>query len=140
MPATEPPPTAVAAREADDTLRLYAILRSDLAMPPGKLVAQGGHAYTDALDEARRRDPARAAAYDQPGGGTKVALAAPSLATLERAYEACLAAGIPCALIVDAHHVLPPHFDGSPIVTALGIGPARRREVHSITKRFRSLA
>lgn len=31
---------------------------------------------------------------------------------------------------------MPPFFDGSPIVTALGIGPATREQIKKITKKF----
>jgi PTH2 family peptidyl-tRNA hydrolase len=118
-------------------LRLYAIVRADLDMPVGKLAAQAGHAYEKSLLAALRDDPEILDAYHGADGlGTKVCLSANSEFRLLRAYEEAKAAGIPCALIIDQHHVLPPHFDGSPIVTALGIGPARKADVCAITKRF----
>lgn len=70
---------------------------------------------------------------------TKVCLKAKSLQQLLRAHDAAQKLGLPCALITDEHHVLPPHFDGSPIVTALGLGPARRCDAYAVTKRLGSL-
>lgn len=94
------------------------------------MAAQAGHAFLDSYLVA---SPEAWAAYS----GTKVVLNVPTLTELLRAHEQARAAGLPHALIWDEHHVLPPHFDGKPIVTALGIGPVLRRDVHHITKRFR---
>lgn len=116
---------------------LYAVVRSDLAMPPGKLAAQAGHAYTDALMLAQETDPDRYTHYRQDGiGGSKVTMKAKNEGALIKAYELALDAGIPAALIVDQHHILPPHFTGDPIITALGLGPCTQDDVRFITKRF----
>lgn len=120
-----------------DPYRLYAIIRDDLKMPTGKLAAQAGHAYLSAYVDALNKQPSVAAHYHREGIGTKVCLSAPNEYHLLRAYEDVKKLGIPCALIIDQHHILPPHFDGSPIITALGIGPVRKDDVYSITKRFR---
>jgi PTH2 family peptidyl-tRNA hydrolase len=106
-------------------------------MPPGKLAAQAGHAYLDSFLIAQTRQPDVAAAYAAPGQGTKVTLAARSLNALLRAAADAAESGLAHALITDSGHVLPPHFDGSPVVTALGLGPATREEVEHITRRFR---
>ncbi len=107
-------------------------------MPPGKLSSQAGHAYTDALWACLDQDPDRALNYRRTDiGGSKVTLEAKNLAQVERALRECEDLGVPHALVTDSQHVLPPHFDGNPVVTALGIGPCRRSEVHAITKRFR---
>ena len=110
-------------------------------MPAGKLSAQSGHAYTDALFDCLDRDPDRALAYRHGGsGGSKVTLKAKNEYALRRAHAEAVEAGLPCALIIDAIHVLPPHFDGSPIVTALGIGPCTRAEARHIAKRFQCVS
>jgi peptidyl-tRNA hydrolase len=103
-------------------------------MPTGKCCAQAGHAYTDALYDASDRRPDLFRAYR--GGGSKVTLKARHLDDLLKAQAAILAAGIPCALVTDEHHVLPPHFDGSPIVTALGVGPCTKAEARPYLKKF----
>lgn len=105
-------------------------------MTAGKLSAQAGHAYLNSYLEALKDRPEIAAAYQATGLGTKVCLVASSEFRLLRAYDEAKRAGLPCSLIIDQHHILPPHFDGSPIITALGIGPARKDDVHTITKRF----
>lgn len=71
--------------------------------------------------------------------GTNVCLKSKSLHHLERAFHEAKAAEIPCALIQDSGHILPPYFDGSPIITALGLGPCSRDQIHFITKKFSSL-
>ena len=106
-------------------------------MSPGKLAAQAGHAFLDSFVQAV---PQLQYEYRAVGHGTKVTLAADSLDALLRAEHQCRLDGIPCALITDAGHVLPPHFTGAPIITALGFGPARRDEVRHITKRFALVA
>lgn len=105
-------------------------------MPPGKLAAQAGHAFVDSLLAA---PPSLLAAYRAPGHGTKVTLCARNLHELTRALHEAEAAGLPCALITDEGHILPPHFTGAPIVTALGIGPALRDHVQHITRRFEAV-
>lgn len=106
-------------------------------MPTGKLAAQAGHAYTDALLDCLDKHPELVERYRLgDNAGSKATLKAKNEAALMRAYEECLAAGLPCALVVDENHILPPHFDGSPIVTALGIGPVSRVDARPIAKRF----
>jgi PTH2 family peptidyl-tRNA hydrolase len=105
-------------------------------MPPGKLAAQAGHAFLDAYLVALDRRPDDARAYRDGRHGTKVALRADCLEDLLIARSMADRAGIPAALITDSGHILPPSFDGAPIVTALGIGPAKRSEVRRITRHF----
>lgn len=105
-------------------------------MPPGKLASQSGHAYLNAYLQAQQQRPEAAEHYQRDGIGTKVCLKAKNQNQILQAYEAAKAQGIPCSLIIDQHHVMPPHFTGEPIITALGIGPARKDEIRNITKRF----
>lgn len=130
MVSKTPPPSS---GSEDPTLRLYAIVRADLEMPAGKLAAQAGHAYLEAYLTALREIPDLALAYAADPPGTKVVLAANSLAHLERLASKAEASRVPYTLITDSGHILPPHFDGRPIVTALGFGPARRSEIRHIT-------
>lgn len=117
-------------------LNMYALYRADLEMPPGKLAAQCGHAFQLALEQARLADPDIEARYKGTGNGTKICMYARNLGQLLRAYRDAQAAGLPCALIIDRGHVLPPHFDGQPIITALGIGPCYRDQFEHIGKRY----
>ncbi len=127
----EPPDT--------DPLRLYAIARRDIEMSPLKLAAQMGHAFCDALATAHTTHPELVQAYRDSGRhGVKVCLSAKNIGALMRAYDDATKAGLPCALIIDQHHICPPSFNGEPIITALGIGPARRAQIEHITRRYQA--
>lgn len=117
---------------------LYAITRKDLMMPAGKLSAQTGHAYGDVLIHSQYNYIDRFNAYRKNGsGGSKVTMQSDNVSQLIKAYEQALDADIPAVLIVDQEHIFPPFFDGSPIITALGIGPCTKEQTHFITKKFR---
>jgi peptidyl-tRNA hydrolase, PTH2 family len=105
-------------------------------MPPGKLASQAGHAYLNSFIDSGLKRPEINQFYQRDGIGTKVCLKAKNQDAILKAYEAAKEAGIPCSLIIDEHHIMPPHFTGDPIITALGIGPARKDEVRAFTKRF----
>ena len=117
-------------------LNMYAIYRADLEMPPGKLAAQCGHAYVNAMAAAIVADAGILAAYTGTGNGTKICMYAKNETQLLRAYREARDAGVPCALIIDRGHILPPHFDGSPVITAVGIGPTYADVIRHITKRY----
>jgi PTH2 family peptidyl-tRNA hydrolase len=112
---------------------MYAIVRADLQMSPGKLAAQTGHAFLDTFDLCRKEYPDRAAEYHSGTHGTKVVLGVEDLSQLLKIYEQAKAAGLPTTLVVDSGHKMPPHFDGTPIETAVGIGPVLRHEIQHIT-------
>lgn len=51
--------------------------------------------------------------------------------------DVAASAGIVAAVITDSGHVMAgTPFDGTPIVTALGLGPATREEVRHIVQRL----
>ncbi len=107
------------------------MIRADLEMPPGKLAAQAGHAFTSAFQAAVAAglaDPLR------PGLWTKIVLAARWREDLERIHAAARDLGLPSALVVDSGHVLPPHFTGAPVITALGIGPCDRARARTLVR------
>ena len=120
----------------DLTLRMYAILRGDLQMTSGKAASQLGHAFKLLTKNIIEDDPQTASEYFSDGLGTNVCLKAKNLNALQRAHYEATAVGLFCEFIVDEHHILPPYFDGNPIITALAIGPCYRRDVQHITKRF----
>ena len=108
-------------------------------MSSGKIAAQAGHAYLDSGLDCLQKDPDRFSEY-KVNHGIKIALSARSEDHLRRAYAEAKEAGLPCELITDlAYFGYPEHMLGKPIVTALGIGPARRSEVDRILKRFQLL-
>ena len=104
-------------------------------MTPGKTASQAGHAFIESFVKSDRRT---SISYLNDGG-TKIALAAPDLPSLQQVYDAALAAGVPCAMVVESGHVMPPVFDGNPIVTAVGIGPVERCKARPFTKGLRLL-
>lgn len=118
-------------------LKIYAIFRNDIGMDTGKLIAQCGHAYTDAHDTAKIIRPELTSQYRGTGHGTKISMYAKNLHQLLRAYKEARLAGLPCVLVIDRGHVIPgTPFDGNPIITAVGIGPVYQEEVEHITKRY----
>lgn len=119
-----------------DPYRLYAIVRGDLNMTSGKTASQAGHAFLNSFIESTKTRPEVSAFYQRDGIGTKCCLTAKNEHQILAAHEKAMAAGIPCSLIYDSGHIMPPHFDGNPIITALGIGPARRHEINAITRKF----
>lgn len=115
---------------------MYVITRGDLHMSGGKLASQAGHAFK-MLTKQLHDDTELFNNYFADGDiGTNVVLRAKNLNQILLAHDKALAAGIPCSLISDQGHIMPPHFDGKPIITALGIGPATRDDIQHITKRF----
>ena len=105
-------------------------------MSPGKMAAQAGHAYLGAF--LLCQDAAILAEYhkDFPHSpGTKVCLAARNLAELLRAEELARLVGISTFRVVDSG--CENFFGGKPTITALGLGPAAKAQIHAITKKLR---
>jgi len=106
-------------------------------MSYGKSIAQAGHAYLDTFLDALETDPVRAQAYASLKPGTKIALEGGNENSLLDLHDRCRAAGIPCQLITDHGHVELPDFDGSDVLTALGVGPIDRKAARRLLSRFR---
>jgi peptidyl-tRNA hydrolase len=102
-------------------------------MTPGKAASQAGHAFLDSFLTAPP-DLARAYLDD---GGTKIVLSIPDERRLCDLYYQARMAKLPCAMVVESNHVMPPVFDGSPIVTAIGIGPIAREQAKPLLRRLR---
>lgn len=114
-------------------------MRKDLGMRKGKMIAQGAHASlkvlldAGALDDRGTRvtiavDPAMATWLG--GRFTKVCVSVDSEAALDAIVERARAAGVPCALIVDAGAT---EFHGVPTKTCCAVGPAWSDAVDAIT-------
>jgi PTH2 family peptidyl-tRNA hydrolase len=124
----------------EDHLFLYAVVPASLEMPVGKLGSQIGHAYQKGFAAAQKTHPQLAERYCDPAHGGSIALLeAKNQKELILAFAKARAAGLPCYLMVDKHHILPPHFTGLPIISALGIGPCTKAQARPITKKFRCL-
>lgn len=121
----------------DEYLYVYAIVRKDLCMSAGKLSAQAGHAYGDTIQKAQETNPELCERYRYGiSGGSKVTLEAKNTNALIKAYNQARLEGLPCSIVVDQNHIMPPHFTGEPIITALGIGPVTKAE-SKFLKKFR---
>jgi peptidyl-tRNA hydrolase len=117
---------------------MYAVVRSDLAMAPGKLASQAGHAFLGAFLQNQDSQVLSDYHKDLPESpGTKVVLKAPSLYAIERAKEELKQLGVPHFLVVDSG--CQNFFNGEPTVTALGFGPVRKSQLGKITKRLNVL-
>lgn len=101
-------------------------------MTKGKAASQAGHAF---LDSFLKANPDIIKSY-LASGGTKIVLSARSERELCDLYHQARMAKLPCAMVVEEHHVMPPDFDGSPVVTAIGIGPVDREQAKPITRRL----
>ena len=112
-------------------------MRTDLGMSPGKIAAQAGHAYLGAFLRCQESKPQLLALYLEDFPGTKVCLKAKNLDALLRVQAEASAAGIPCSLITDSGCAN--FFNGHPIVTAIGLGPAKEDTIKHITRRFQLL-
>ena len=112
-------------------------MRKDLNMRKGKMIAQGAHASLKVLLDAGALDGDRFTLALTPGmtkwlGGrfTKVCVSVDSEAALDAIVDRARAAGVPCALVVDAGHT---EFHGVPTKTCCAVGPAFTDEVDAIT-------
>jgi PTH2 family peptidyl-tRNA hydrolase len=115
------------------------VMRKDLGMRKGKMIAQGAHASLKVLTDAGTPDPS-GQAFTIPldpalsvwlgGRFTKVCVSVDSEAALDAIVDQARAAGLPCALIVDAGHT---EFHGVPTKTCCAVGPAWADAVDAIT-------
>lgn len=112
-------------------------MRTDLGMSPGKIASQAGHAYLGAFLQCLELSPQLSADYLRSFPGTKVCLKARNLDALLRAQAQAQSAGIPSSLITDSG--CSNFFNGQPIITALGLGPANENQIKHITRRFELL-
>jgi PTH2 family peptidyl-tRNA hydrolase len=125
--------------EPATTAKQVIVMRKDLGMRKGKMIAQGAHASLKVLLDAGHAD-ARSEAFAIPlnpalatwlgGRFTKVCVSVDSEAALDAIVERARAAGVPCALVVDAGHT---EFHGVPTKTCCAVGPAWTEAVDAIT-------
>jgi len=107
-------------------------------MDRGKLAAQCGHAARLSLLQFLRDNPHYLSEFlDRNSVGTLVVLEAPNLHHLHELSLTASQHGLPWALFVDSGHILPPHFDGTPIETALAIGPAIQQRIKPLLRAYR---
>lgn len=116
--------------------KMVCIIRKDLRntdgnkVPKGKLIAQGGHAYTGLLLKAIRnkeREPILQEWLDD--SFVKIALEAETEDELLKLYGEAILAGLNAVLITDNGHT---EF-GKPTTTCIGIGPDYSDVIDSIS-------
>ena len=105
------------------------ILRKDLKIGKGKLIAQACHACLEAVKKANKK----ILENWEREGCKKVVLKVENLNKLKRLYKRAKDAKLPCALIRDAGKTQ--LRKGT--ITALAIGPANEKEVDRITKKLK---
>lgn len=119
------------------------VVRKDLNMRKGKMVAQGSHACLKAvLDKMKANEDAvqtqfvlnidnKSAIYDWlTGRFTKICVSVNSEAELLSIYNKAKEANLICSLITDAGLT---EFNGVPTLTCCAIGPEWSIEIDSIT-------
>jgi peptidyl-tRNA hydrolase len=119
-----------------ETLRLYAIVRNDIGMSPGKSASQAGHAYLGAFLLAQQSRPEMAGVYASDSPGTKVCLQATGPELFKAKLRAEMA-GLPVFLVIDSG--CPNFFGGEPTPTALGVGPVEEGELPNPLRRLKLL-
>lgn len=119
------------------------VIRKDLKMRKGKMIAQGAHAslgsvlqFFDKKEEDKRIEYSvwfnKGSILDTWLNGifTKICVSVDSEEELDKIKEQCDAAGIPCALITDCGLT---EFHNVPTKTCLGIGPWFSEEIDKVT-------
>jgi len=127
------------ADEPERRAKQVIVMRKDLNMRKGKMIAQGAHASLKVLLDAGTLDGdgdrftlALTPSLARWLGGrfTKVCVSVDSEAALDAVVERARAAGVPCALVVDAGQT---EFHGVPTKTCCAVGPAWTDEVDAVT-------
>ena len=101
----------------DDYLRMYIIMVKELEMSPGKLSAQAAHIAQETILLTPEHIIAE---YRGNGMGTKLMLKG-KRKDIYHISELATNQGIICGIGCDRGHILPPHFDGSPVITGIGL-------------------
>jgi len=120
--------------DLDAELKMMIIMRKDLKMNRGKLVAQGSHAVQKAVNDYKTHD------WTQEWEGgifTKIVCRVESLDEMNELYRQARDANIPCSYIIDAGRTA---FNGVETPTCIAIGPAPVHVLKPITGNLRLYA
>jgi PTH2 family peptidyl-tRNA hydrolase len=121
------------------TAKQVIVMRKDLNVRKGKMIAQGAHASMRVILQAGEPDESKqtyAITMDEPmtawltGRFTKVCVSVNSEEALVAVVEQAKLAGVPVALITDAGQT---EFHGVPTKTCCAVGPAWTDDVDAIT-------
>lgn len=121
------------------------VLRKDLGMRKGKMVAQGAHASMAAilLEAVPGKGNTLCLNLDDPNLGPwltgkfkKICVSVDSEAELDEIYARAKKEKIPCSLIIDSGMT---EFSGVPTKTAVAVGPAPDEIVNRVTSHLKLL-
>ena len=113
--------------------RQIIVMRNDLNMRKGKMVAQGAHASVKVVIENITHPNI---IFWLANHFTKITLSVNSEKELTDIYEIARTAGIPCSIILDAGRT---EFAGVPTLTCCALGPAKKEDLDKITGHLRLL-
>lgn len=121
------------------SIKQWIVVRKDLGMRKGKMIAQGAHAsmkvffdrliWTDEEDSAVLAGLTPAMVEWMTGSFAKIALGVDSEEELLSIYEQARKAGLPCSLITDSGLT---EFGGVPTKTAVAVGPCKQENAEHI--------
>ena len=117
-----------------EKLQQVIVIRKDLTMRKGKMVAQGAHASLSAtLNNLSNR---RVIEWLCDGGSKKICVYVNSEEELLEVYEKAILAGFIGFIIKDSGLT---EFNGIPTITCCAIGPATKEELNDITGHLKLL-
>lgn len=115
------------------------VMRKDLNMRKGKMVAQGAHASLKAVIDSGyigNISPKSVIKHWFENGVTKICLSVDSERELMEIYSKAVNAKLVCVLITDAGLT---EFDGVPTKTCCAIGPEWSKDIDKITGHLKLL-
>lgn len=122
------------------------VMRKDLNMRKGKMVAQGSHASLNAILALGEIDENEIFTIDLKKhkdfkswietNYKKICLGANNETELVKIFEQAKAAGLPCSLVTDSGLT---EFGGVPTITCCSIGPSQEEEIDKITSELKPL-
>lgn len=127
-------------KESRSPVKQVIVMRKDLGMRKGKMMAQASHAALNIFLDRMIVTEAEKTSYVLHlteemvewlhGYQTKIAVSVPSEEALLSVYEQAKEKGLPVALITDAGLT---EFNGVPTKTCIAIGPANSEAIDAIT-------
>ncbi len=119
------------AKDSPFTYKMVIVMRTDLNMSVGKMIAQACHAAVECSEEAKRTQTKHWRKW-RDEGAKKVVLQADSLEELEELSKKAESLNITNVLIQDAGHT-----EVAPgTTTCLGIGPHQEQFIDKVTGRL----
>lgn len=115
-----------------EELRIYCLMRTDLDMPTGKAIVQGGHAVSFLLYKVLKGDPDLFERYCNSELQTKIILKAKSVAAIARLKIELDDAKIPYFIVTDAGRTVFPE----PTVTCMSCGPMYKSQLTPYMKKL----